>query len=763
MSQTRWFTITRAALILGIFAALLFVIGGLPGSVAAAATIYVDGVDGLDSNDGTQANPYKTIKWAVDHAASGDTIQVAAGTYPELIVLNKSVVIIGAGPSLSIIQAPNGSTSTTAVVTVTGGITSAEISGFTITRPATSGTVGYGILVRDGAYANIHDNSILDIRDQPVGGAQHGNGIQVGRQAFSTTGTATITNNVISGYQKTGIVVDNVGSNANITGNTITGDGHITYIAENGIQISRGATATVTGNTVSGHSYTPSSDTSGGILIFEAGATTITDNKLINNEIGISFADFAGGNGNGPSTIGGNEISATSSGTGSPYFWGIWVSDAVTNAMEVVITGNTFSSDNSAEGTAVGAAAGYGPFAIDLNVNTNVISNWFYGITLECNTTCGAGFSSLVVNNNSIVGNTNGVVNTTGVTVTTENNWWGNSSGPSGQGTGTGDSVSVNVDYDPWLTTSPQPTNVNLTAPSNLICGSGASLTIDFSNVPNLYGYQFKVSYDATKADVSSAAFVNGWFDTTDAVKAWPATCTGGTCWFAASFVEDEDPQTPPVLPVSGGGPVATINFTPEAPGTFDATISGIILTDVDGFSIPYSSDAASVSFDVCGQASVSGKVELQGRLTPMDAGQVKLIDMGDNFDDIIVPFDANTGIFTAPNVPVMPNGSDYLMQATHILYVGTAKSLVDLDPGEVITNQNTRLWGGDADNSGLTTPTGIDISDISCISDAFGGAPTGCLADPQSSTDINKDLVTNIQDLALAGGNYGKNPYQSW
>lgn len=32
-------------------------------------------------------------------------------------------------------------------------------------------------------------------------------------------------------------------------------------------------------------------------------------------------------------------------------------------------------------------------------------------------------------------------------------NWWGDASGPSGEGTGTGDAVSTNVRYDPWLPT----------------------------------------------------------------------------------------------------------------------------------------------------------------------------------------------------------------------------------------------------------------------------------------------------------------------
>lgn len=762
MSKSRNLSFLRIAAVLGMVVMLALVLGGLPGNASAASVIYVDGVNGLDANDGSAANPYKTIQKGVNEAAAGDTIQVLAATYVEQVTVAKSLTLVGAGPATTIIQAPAGmppaSNPDSVIVKIAGAGVSVEMSGFTVSGPGPNscGTIASGIYVRDGAYANIHDNKILDVRDTGLSGCQNGNGIVVGRLAHSTTGTATITNNVITGYQKTGILVDNTGSNANITGNTITGDGPIDYIAENGMQISRGATATVSGNTVSGHSYTPNTNSSAGILLWEAGATTISDNNLTENELGISFYDSS------PVVISGNEIAATSAGTGTTNFWGIWVSDATTKAMTVDITGNAFTSNNSAGGTAIGAAAGFGPFAIDLNVNGNVISSWQYGVWLECNTSCGAGFSSLLINNNSIVGNTNGVQNDMGVAVNAENNWWGAADGPGGAGGGAGNPVSTNVDFDPFLTASPLPTKVNLTAANSLICGAGASLSVDFSNVANLYGYQFKVNYDATKV-AASGAFVNSWFNTAGALKPWDADCSSGACKFAASFQDDGDPQTPPVS-VSGGGPVATINFTPLAAGSFNATITDIVLTDVDGFSIPYTSDSASLTFNVCGQASVSGVVSLQGRLSPMDAGQVKLHDLGGVFPDIVVPFNATTGAFSVPSIPVMPGGSDYQIQATHILYVGTQKT-ENLTPGENLTSQNTRLWGGDADNSGLNAPftVGVFIPDLGCIGFAFGGGPGGCGSNPGNSTDINKDLVTNIQDLSLAGGNYGKNPFQPW
>ncbi|MBI2471524.1 MAG: right-handed parallel beta-helix repeat-containing protein [Planctomycetes bacterium] len=58
--------------------------------------------------------------------------------------------------------------------------------------------------------------------------------------------------------------------------------------------------------------------------------------------------------------------------------------------------------------------------------------------------------SNCNITNNS----TYGVYNTGAPTLTAENNWWGDASGPSGVGAGTGDAVSNYVDYDPWLASS---------------------------------------------------------------------------------------------------------------------------------------------------------------------------------------------------------------------------------------------------------------------------------------------------------------------
>jgi len=64
---------------------------------------------------------------------------------------------------------------------------------------------------------------------------------------------------------------------------------------------------------------------------------------------------------------------------------------------------------------------------------------------------------------NAISGNTQYGISVdataTGGPLNAENNWWGDASGPSGEGSGTGDPVSANVDYDPWIGQSGDPDN----------------------------------------------------------------------------------------------------------------------------------------------------------------------------------------------------------------------------------------------------------------------------------------------------------------
>jgi parallel beta-helix repeat protein len=261
---------------------------------------------GTSSSGGSCSHPgYNTISAAIAAASPGPaTVNVCTGTYVEQLTISEPLILTGVGNPT--IQAPTTMTADASgsmnIVTITGSLTTASLSGFTVTGPTTThcgGSLvdGYvGIFVRDGATANIVRNTIKDITDNPLDGDQCGQGIIVGRAAFSTVGHATISYNDIFDYQKSGIVVDDTGSTAVITHNTVTGVGLTAAIGQNGIQVSSGAVAAVDSNTVSGNEYGGSGsgpdlilDTqSAGLLLYQSGSgTSVTNNAVSANDRGI--------------------------------------------------------------------------------------------------------------------------------------------------------------------------------------------------------------------------------------------------------------------------------------------------------------------------------------------------------------------------------------------------------------------------------------------------------------------------------------------
>lgn len=421
------------------------------------------------------------IQPEVDQAQVNDTVLVNEGVYPEQVVITKTLDLVGEdGQALTFIEAPAtlpvASNPDSTIVKISGAGVSAEVTGFTITGPGPSGcgSIGYGVFVRDDAYAHIHHNDILAIRDAPFSGCQNGVGIQVGRASLSTSGAALIEYNTLAGYQKNGITVGNVGSSATIADNSLTGAGPTAVIAQNGIQVSGGATADINGNSVSGHSYSPFSFVSTGLLLFDDTVNT-SDNLISDNQVGIYIIEA-------PGTHDGNVINASVAGTGSPGFWGIVVDDppphrlpdpledlttvrvgqsaieAVTTSQVVLITNNELDGDGTSAGVGLEADGGFGALDIALTATNNYIRNWGTGVVIYlCDSsvyTCASsGFANVDINLNSLTGNVDdGFVNLNApLTVNGEDNWWGDASGPSGAGPGTGDSVSGDVDFDPWL------------------------------------------------------------------------------------------------------------------------------------------------------------------------------------------------------------------------------------------------------------------------------------------------------------------------
>ena len=101
-----------------------------------------------------------TIGAAVSAAASGDTIQVAAGTYKEDVVINKTLALIGAGSATTIIDATglaNGVNIDGSALAPGSGVKGVVISGFTIENANFQ-----GIFAQNASYITIFSNQVLN-------------------------------------------------------------------------------------------------------------------------------------------------------------------------------------------------------------------------------------------------------------------------------------------------------------------------------------------------------------------------------------------------------------------------------------------------------------------------------------------------------------------------------------------------------------------------------------------------------------------------
>jgi hypothetical protein len=277
-------------------------------SPSSANMLTVD--DGLDCPNAQ----FSSIQDAVTAASPGAMIKVCRGTYTEQVTIpaGKDGLTLYSVPDLqAVIKAPMVMALPKAIVRINGA-QNVTIRHFTISGPGTGGcdSIRYGVRVDDGGSALITDNHITKIRDTGLSGCQNGVGVLIGRNLECTLGFGTVVHNLIDGYQKGGVVVDGElasdcsgvlaptttsdvpSSNAEVAYNEIDGIGPTGSIAQNGIQVSRGAIANVHHNVVKDNIYMPTTFFSDdGILLYQdsSSQTTIHHNDVYHNNDGIGL------------------------------------------------------------------------------------------------------------------------------------------------------------------------------------------------------------------------------------------------------------------------------------------------------------------------------------------------------------------------------------------------------------------------------------------------------------------------------------------
>ena len=215
----------RFLFLLVLFATLVF--GYYP--AAGAATLYVDGVSGNDSNDGSAWDKAKkSIGAGVNAALAGDTVLVAKATYTlsAPITVNKTLTIRSQDGYPETIIDGNLAVNHCFYLYHYSQLIQVTIEGFTIQKGNATGVTYYpeynggGICIDSGARATIRNCYIT--KNKATG---HGGGVFFGTYGNVLENTFLVENTAKGGG---GVHGNNVTARGcTVTGNTATGDAYL--------------------------------------------------------------------------------------------------------------------------------------------------------------------------------------------------------------------------------------------------------------------------------------------------------------------------------------------------------------------------------------------------------------------------------------------------------------------------------------------------------------------------------------------------------
>lgn len=248
---------------------------------------------------------YATIQAAVTASAPGDTVKVCPGSYPEQVVITKSLTLTAAATTNAnnpVITSPTGGVVANAVSLFDSAPVAAQIlvhnaAGVTIKQIAVDGSNNglssctdlAGIFFQNASGSVVYTATRNQMLGSGLTSCHAGRGIYI-QSGYGSGGTATVSvmNNSVHGYQKTGIIADGDGTSAVISRNKVVGWGPTSANVQNGIQFSSGATGVASDNYVSNNVYTGFSSFGGaGILIYASTGVHVTDNIVGSTQLGV--------------------------------------------------------------------------------------------------------------------------------------------------------------------------------------------------------------------------------------------------------------------------------------------------------------------------------------------------------------------------------------------------------------------------------------------------------------------------------------------
>jgi hypothetical protein len=429
---------------------------------------------------------YTTIQAAVNAALAGQTINVDAGTYPELVTVSKTLTIRGAQAGvdarLNTRQTGTGESTVTGTTTSTGSRTSGfyitadnvTIDGFTVQGNTSESKYGAGIVIAP----NHSGTHILDnILQNNVSGLRLANN--------SSTNAAIIQHNVFRNNNNDG----ETGGRGIYTDASVSG-GNLTNVL------------------IDGNFFSHNSGGSGSSL-YEAAIHLGSYTANSQSNITVSNNIFES---NGKSVLAWNVTNLSITGNFSTYnhdesSGGLRFEGGLNN---VTVTGNTLMDG---PGTAI--RIDNKAFPAD-NKNFVITGNNF-----------------IHNGQDGFVGGLRVIAQEYSGLLDARNNYWGSASGPSGDGPGTGDAIQINgnnVLYSAWATAPiavqqypfyGTPATAGAPIQAEEFDEGGAGLAYADSDVPNNVDYYRE--YESVDIEPNSDGGVAG-YDVTSTVKGeWTA------------------------------------------------------------------------------------------------------------------------------------------------------------------------------------------------------------------------------------------------